>query len=254
MIIPSKGKTYKVGLIYDLHCPYHSEHAVNLACQILRDYEPDICINGGDAVDMYGVSRFDRDPDRMMNHIQSEIDVFSGVQDRLYDASGCYEWTMLRGNHEDRLRKYLWRYPELHSLRSLQLPSVLGLDKWDMALVDKVVIGKTVFRHGDVIRKHSAYTGKALLENVGHSNSEFCGHTHRGGLHYKTTGNGVVQGVECYCLCDIDKADYTRDPNWQMGMVVCEVHNGRPFPELIPFHGEGSQMFARWRGKEYKSE
>jgi len=250
MNIPSKGKTYKVGLVYDLHCPYHSEYAVDIACKILEDYKPDIAINGGDAVDMYGVSRFDRDPDRFINSIQKEIDVFHEVQWRFMDAAPT-QWYLLKGNHEDRLRKYLWRNPELHSLRSLQLPAVLGLDIFDMPMINELNIGKTTFRHGDIIRKHSAYTGKALLENVGYSHSEFCGHTHRGGLHYKTTGNGMVQGVECYCLCDISKADYTRDPNWQMGMVVVEVHNGRPFPELIPFHGEGSQMFARWRGKEY---
>lgn len=252
VIVASKGKSLKVAWVGDIHCPYQDEWALDLACSILEDYKPDIGINGGDAVDFYTVSRFDKNPERAKTNLQDEIDVFKLVQGRLNAASIEATWYLLEGNHEQRFTKYLWKNHELAGLRVLTLPNILGLDELGVKLVDEVQIGKAIFSHGSVIRKNSAYTARAELEKRAFAFSTFTGHSHRGGVHYRSSPDMIVQGVECFHLCDERQAEYVNGADWQAGMVLVDVINGRPYPELIPFHGQRSNMLARWRGKEYR--
>ena len=252
MILPSKGKKLKVAWVGDLHCPYQDGWALDLACKILADYKPEIGINWGDAVDFYSVSRFDKNPARVKNTLQDELDVFSQVQEKLGGVCRNTAWYLLKGNHEARFTKYLWKNHEIAGLRALRLPNIMGLSELNVLLTDEVQIGKSMFSHGSVIRKCSAYTARAELEKQAFTCSTFTGHSHRGGIHYRSTASGIVQGVECFHLCDEKQAEYVTNPDWQLGMVVVDIINGKPYPEVIPFHGARGEMVARWRGKEYR--
>lgn len=252
MIIPSKGKAYRIACVYDIHAPYHNDYAVEIACKIIADYDPDILVNGGDAVDMYTISRFDKDPSRLTG-FQKELDSAFEVHSRINDASPRAARYFIPGNHEFRLTKYIRMHPELYGVKALQIENLLRLEELGYTRVDRLVLGKMQFVHGEVIRKHSAYTAKAHLENCGYSYSTFHGHSHRLGIHFKTTGDGIKMGVECGHLADAKQADYieTIVANWQQGICLTEVVNGKAYPELIPFRGHAGAMFARWRGKEY---
>ena len=57
MRLSAKGKSYKVAWCGDIHAPFQDDYAIDLACSILEDYQPDIGINGGDSTDFYKVSR-----------------------------------------------------------------------------------------------------------------------------------------------------------------------------------------------------
>jgi len=225
--IPYRHNSYKIALPTDTHCPYHDPYAVDLACQIISDYKPDILIHGGDGCDFYAISRFSKDP-RRAHRLQEEIDVFGQVMGQFVEAAGDIERYMLVGNHEERVERYLRDHPELYGLRALKLANVLGLPDLGFKLTDAVVIGKTRFIHGEVVRKHSAYAAKAHLENCGYSHFTFHGHTHRMGWHFKTTANGPIYAVECGTLADPAQADYMQAQvaNWQRGLVLVEVGRG----------------------------
>ena len=232
-----------------------------MGLQIVRDFAPDIRISGSDAMDFYAISKFDHNPDRLKKGgLQREIDEWKKGEREWKDASPKAHIFFLVGNHEDRLRKYLWKNPGLYDLRVLALPSVLELEKqgiyWEkekgeLANLELVLHDRLVVKHGDLIRKYSAYTAKGELENEQYAISTLTGHSHRGGTHYATGRNGVVMAQEGFCLCST-KPEYIRGtPNWQQGIVLAEVTPNSLVMEPVPFYRCRGKVKATWRGKEY---
>lgn len=255
--LAKNGTSYKIAFPTDIHAPYHDPRAVNLACQIIREYKPDVIINGGDAQDYYTISRFSKDPDRVFLGLQNEIDIFQEVQREINSAAPLAEKYLLIGNHEDRLRRFLWENSELATLRALELGNLMGLDKLGVEPLDKVFVGDTQFTHGDIVRKHSGYSAKGMLENQGYAGNIIMGHTHRMGQVFKTRGDDVVVwGIEAGCLCDHEQAQYISGrANWQPGLVIVDIIDGLAQPQLIPFYKRNkTQLQTIWQGKEFRSK
>lgn len=239
----------------DEHRPYHDPRAVEIALKITSDFRPNLRVAGSDGLDFYNISKYDKNPQRVMDgNLQVEIDSWAAGQREWRDASPDAAVYFLIGNHEDRLRKWLWRHPELYGLEVLRLPQLLQFEKlgipWnEEAHTELELCKKLVIRHGDLVRQHSAYTAKAILEREYYARNVVFGHTHRGGSHYVTTRDGVVQAQEGFCLCRLDP-EYQRNPNWQQGLVLIEVDEYVSI-ETVPFREVNGKLTARWRGKEY---
>ena len=124
-------------------------------------------------------------------------------------------------------------------------------DKKDAANLEISLYGRLLIRHGEVVRKHSAYTARAELEREFHAISVMTGHTHRGGSHYVTTRAGLRQAHECFCLCRLDPP-YLQNPNWQQGIVLATVVDTDVSFEQVLVSGIGNACRAFWRGKEYR--
>jgi hypothetical protein len=236
----------------DLHCPYYDPYAFELSLKIIESYSPDLLVCGSDALDFYSVSTFNKNPDRK-DTLQYEIDIWRELQLQLNDAAPSADKWFLIGNHEDRLRRYLWKNPELASLNVLKLSSVLDFDSLGiLGETHEIVINNTLcIKHGNVTRKESAYAARAELGDERYSINTLSGHTHRGGTHYATTRRGVVRADECFCLCDLNP-EYVHRPNWQQGLVIGFVLEDQINIEPIPFWGYGKDKFAFWRGEEVK--
>jgi len=246
----------KVAMVTDEHFPHQDDRARSVAMQIVHDFDPDVRICGSDGMDFYALSKFDKDPARMTSSkLQMEIDYWKAGQREWCDASPNAKPLFLLGNHEDRLRKYLWRHPELADLNALKLENVLDFKKLKIGNPDGTEIlfhDQLLIRHGERIRQHSGYTAKAELEREFYSISILTGHTHRGGVHYATTRKGVVEAHECFCLCRLDP-EYILNPNWQQGIVLTEVDKHSLSIVDIPFHPRGDKLIARWNNTEYIS-
>ena len=252
----------RVAFPTDQHIPYQDDAAIAVAMKIVRDFNPELLVCGSDGVDFYMISHFDKNPDRKTG-IQKEIDQWKANQRSWKDAAPNALRTFLVGNHEDRLRKYLWKHPELADLEALKLPNVLGLVslgiewEWRKNEVDAcreiVIEDNLMIKHGDLIRKYSAYSAKAELENERYAISTLTGHTHRGGSTYAAVRGRVVQAHECFCLCSLDP-EYIRRPDWQQGIVLAEVTADTLTVEPVPITAFRCRKRAHWRGKEYLSE
>lgn len=253
----------KVAFPTDEHFPYQDERARDLALQIVQDFQPDLRICGSDGMDFYSVSGFDKDPERLRDGgLQREIDGWMAGQREWDSAAPNAKKFFLVGNHEARLARYLYRHPELFDLEALRLPNLLKLkeqdviwewDKKDAANLEISLYGRLLVRHGEVVRKHSAYSAKAELEREFYAISIMTGHTHRGGSHYVTTRAGLRQAHECFCLCRLDPP-YLQNPNWQQGIVLAEVSQVTLLVEPIPFSTVNGKLSAIWRGKQYVSD
>lgn len=253
----------KIAFPTDEHFPFQDEKARAVALKIVSDFNPDLLISGSDGVDFYAISNFDKNPERAKLGLQAEINAWRKGQLEWKDAAPHAKRRFIPGNHEDRLRRYLWRHPEIASLDAMSLPKVLDLDSLgieysneDYGSYEIVVApprggnGQLIIKHGKFVRKGSGQSARAELENECYSISILTGHTHRGGSYFASTRAGVVQAHECFCLCRLDP-EYVAHPDWQQGIILAEVGKTLLNVKLIPIHTFRRQKKAVWRGKEY---
>jgi predicted phosphodiesterase len=235
--------------ISDIHIPYHDPYAWQLTLNITRQVKPTTINILGDALDFYQLSTFDKDPKQMENgRLQEDLDQwYRMVRDLQRAAPKKCKYKYLPGNHEDRLRRYLNRNPELYGLRALELPALMRLEELGIEYYEaeiEVVADLLVIKHGDVVRKDSAFSAKGELEKEKYAISTITGHTHRLGTHYARTRSRVVKAHENGCLCLL-KPEYVKNPNWQHGITMTTHFGGELFHvEDIPYFNSGDHMKA----------
>jgi hypothetical protein len=101
-----------------------------------------------------------------------------------------------------------------------------------------IEVGNILMMHGHMARKHSGWTAKAMLDELG--TSVVHNHTHRLGAIFKTDRGGSYLGIENGCLCSMD-AEYIKGlPNWQHGFSCGWVMpSGRfHFQQVSVVHGK----------------
>jgi len=228
-------KEYEKAIIVpDTHHPYHDEHSINSVLNFIKDQKPDKVILLGDHCDMYSVSGFDKNPDRA-GQLQNELDVTFDFLSNLRRCAGFEtEIIYLEGNHEHRLKRWLWKNPELHGLRSLSIPSLLGLKELGISYRKRYVWKNTLmFTHG---KRITMYAPRWEIEDNGMSGMS--GHTHRVNSHSKTDYSGSKTWHSIGHLCDPKKAEYTDNPNWQQAIGLVRLpKRGKDYQmEVIPIN------------------
>ena len=222
----------EVVCINDAHIPYEDPVALKLAIKFCKETQPKIVILH-ELHDFYMVSRFDKDPERLTT-LQDEIDK---VNKYIYDlrvACPRSRIILLKSNHLDRLRKFLWNNaPALSSLRALKLETLLELRKFNIEYKDTFFYKGILFKHGNLVRKFSGYTARGEFEKEAVSGAS--GHTHRLGVYYHRTRAGVKFWVEGGCLCQLDPDYIDGVSNWQQGISVFQFDKkGNCFPAALP--------------------
>lgn len=243
----------------DFQIPFHNQKALVLFKRFLRKEQPDWLILNGDFQDFWEISSFDRTP-RTGKTFLEEIEIGKKILKSFRRILPRARITWLEGNHEFRLKWYLIRKAkELYGLPGLSVPELFGLRELSVEYVpcsqgankfmsNFIRVGKLYVGHWVTIAKHAGYAAKGLVDEKGVSLLQ--GHTHRFGLHARTTVDGrTLLGIENFCMC-LRKTTYVAHPNWQLGfsVIYMEKHSGRfqPYPVLI-----GKKGFV-WKGREYK--
>lgn len=215
-------------VLNDLQIPFHDRRVVDrLVLPFVESLKPYGILLNGDIVDCYAISDYTKDP-LMKKDLLREIHEVGRLMARL-QKTGARELIWLGGNHEDRLRRYLWQHaPELTmpatSFEELFRVGAHGFTYRPYGACHR--LGKLIVTHGDLASKHSAYTARMMFEKYG--NSILMGHTHRLGVFYRRDVNGVHAAYENGCLCML-QAEYAQHPNWQQGFSVVHVDKGGLF-------------------------
>jgi len=241
----------KVVFVSDIHAPYQDNKAIKALRSFIRWYQPNEIIFLGDVVDFYAVSSFTKDPSRAIK-LQEEIDEAVDILDRICKLAPKAKKYFLKGNHEHRMQKYLWsKAAELSGLRNLQIPRLLKLDELKIQYIEngKMRYHDMMVKHGNIVRKFSAYSANGEFQSVGLSGVS--GHTHRMGMFFHTNESGNYVWMECGHLCD-DNQEYMEGStaNWQKGFGIGFYKNSgshRFNVNLIPIvNGK-----AMWGGYEF---
>lgn len=198
----------------DFQIPYHDSRVLDLLGDFLDKIRPDELHLLGDINDCTAINRFGDIPrDARCRSLCFEFDVAEELLQRLTDRLPNTRIICYQGNHEDRLVRYAKTHLEIYDL----LQEVSPFKNW-RPYGDLYRSGKLHLTHGDLVRKGSGNTARAMLEK--HGVSVIHGHSHRGGSHYRTTHAGVIGAWENFCCCRFDQPYLKSLPDWQHGWSV----------------------------------
>jgi predicted phosphodiesterase len=221
-----------VGIMSDVHVPYHSEIAVAAAVGFLKDQELSALLLNGDIADFYAISRYMKDPKQrdFKGELEAVRDFLAYLRQEFPDIPIVYK----TGNHEERWQHWLWQHAaEISDDPRMSLTAWLGFTESNIELVEDkrpVLLGKLPVLHG-----HELPSGMAAPVNVARGafmktlSTVMVGHSHRTSNHaesdmwHKETG--------CWstgCLCDL-RPEYARINRWNWGFAMVAIHKGGAF-------------------------
>lgn len=218
---------HRVLFIPDIHVPFHDMVAIKAMLAFVKDWKPQVVFFLGDVVDFYAISHFAKDPLRSLQ-LQEEIDDTNKILDLICKSTPDSKRFFIRGNHEQRMQKYLWtKAAELSRLNGLKVENLLKLSERDISYLSngRHLYRGTVIKHGDIVRKFGAYTARGEFESTGMSGVS--GHTHRLAVYPHSNEAGDFMWMECGCLCRLDP-EYMdgKKPNWQQGFGIGYYKDG----------------------------
>jgi hypothetical protein len=214
---------YRIIIINDVQRPFQDDATLEAVEHFWNDLHPNLEVYNGDISDFYLISKYDQNPSRRF-HLQDELDDTHGWLARRAEANPDAERIFIEGNHEDRLRRWLWRYgKELSGLRNLELSALLRFEELKirglpyMSVLD--FLGYRI-EHG-----YKASASKAYPINVSRymaiatGSSGLCGHSHHFSAYGWTDASGSHSYVENGCICRFD-LEFAPFPNWQQAFCV----------------------------------
>lgn len=218
----------------DMQVPFHDKPSVKAVLRFSQDFEPTHLVVPGDGMDFYMMSDFDKNPSRQFR-FREELEQGHRVIKDIELATAKADRYWLDGNHEDRLRRWLWRHgAAISGLPSLEPQKLLHLDDWTY-----LTYGSSINVMG-VVMEHGEGGGQNMANRMfaKRGTSGICGHSHR--LHdlHVTNAGGAHRYIENGCLCSL-RPEFVSRPNWQHAFTYGIVVGGelRLFPTLIQHDG-----------------
>ena len=218
----------------DSHIPYTDWPLMKAIGRVIEDFQPRREFIGGDVMDMYDISDFDRNPTRRkdMNDECCETRTLLDKHKASYPEMEQY-WE--DGNHEDRLRRYLWKTAgALYGMKNEKgqpinsIPSYLNLAERGVhyfPFPSRIDYRGFVVTHGPKKGGASKFCAKWMSESI--RSSGVCFHYHRCQDYGWAGDEGQPQAfyvVGCTCRLDPDWLPY---PDWQQGLGYSRVINGK---------------------------
>ena len=216
-------------ILSDIHLPYHSITALNLALDYGKRNEVGTIILNGDTIDFHAVSYFNRDPrDRDLKYELDATRAFLEELRKQFPKALIY-WK--NGNHEERWERYLMtKAPELLDIQEFKLDVILRMNDFDIKYFE---CSKSVIKLGKLNVFHGHEFGKSIFSPVNPARGLYMkakenaieGHHHRTSEHTeKTVSDKVITCWSTGCLCQL-KADYRPFNSWNHGFAHVIVDN-----------------------------
>ncbi|NBW16816.1 MAG: hypothetical protein EBR82_53450 [Caulobacteraceae bacterium] len=220
--------TGNVGILSDVHVPYHSEIAVAAAIGHLKNEGLAALLLNGDIADFYAISRYMKDPKQ--RDFKGELEAVRDFVAYLRQEFPEIPIVFKLGNHEERWQHWLWQHAvEISDDPRMSLAAWLDLTKHNVELVEDqrpIMLGKLPVLHG-----HELPKGMAAPVNVARGaflrtlSTVLVGHSHRTSNHAESDMWHHETG--CWstgCLCDL-RPDYARINRWNHGFAMVAVHD-----------------------------
>jgi len=221
-----------IGVLSDVHIPYHNTPALEVALAHLKKRKVDTILLNGDTIDFYQLSRFEKDPRE--RSAAEEISAVNEFLDYLKYKFPKVKLIWKDGNHDERYQAYLRvKAPELLDIPQFRFPDLMGFASRGVEHVtDKRLIhaGKLTILHGHEYRQ-------AILAPVNAArgfflkakDSTLTGHLHQSSEHTEPTVRGKM--ITCFssgCLCELHP-HYMPLNRWNHGFAVVEMARGGDF-------------------------
>lgn len=226
------GIVGRVGILSDIHVPYHDETALRAAVDHLQAERIDALLLNGDWADFYSISRHEKNPKH--RNFRNELDAGRTFLKWVRQEFDGIPITVKLGNHEERWEKWLWEHaPEISD------DPIMGIDNWyAMSALDMTLVkDKRIVMAGQLPILHGHEKGNGISSPVNQARGAFMrlhhtvleGHGHRTSTHSEPDMMG--RETVCFstgCLCDLRPA-YAVLNKWNHGAAIVTVHADRSF-------------------------
>ena len=218
----------KIGILSDIHFPYHDLQALTCAIKHLKEENIDCLYLNGDITDQYSVSRHEKDP--LMRDFKREVDMNRDFLQRLRDIFRTIPIYYKLGNHENRFARALnVEAEEFAQLADLQFNIFFRLDKLGITMIEDwqgMEMGDLLVLHG-----HELYGGGGVNPSQNLFNKTICntliGHVHRTSATQKKTGfKEFINTYSTGCLTLLSPK-YMPFSMHNHGFAIVEIENGK---------------------------
>jgi predicted phosphodiesterase len=221
-----------IGVLSDIHVPYHDDVALKAAVDQLRGDKIDALILNGDTADFYSISRYQKDPRK--RNFKREVDAVRAMLVWIRSQFKSIPIVFKSGNHEERFAAWLFAHaPEITDEPRMGLDQWLDMPASGIELVDNqrpIMVGSLPVMHG-----HEK--GKGISAPVNQARGAFLrlhhtvleGHGHRTSVHCEPDMFGSE--TTCWstgCLCDLHP-EYARLNKFNHGFASVRVHGDGQF-------------------------
>lgn len=221
-----------VGVISDIHVPYHSETALRAAVAYLKRQRIKGLLLNGDFADFYSISRWTKRPSE--RDFKGELEQVRQLLRWLRAELPKIPIIAKLGNHEERWAHWLWQHaPEISDDERMGLRAWFDMDDLGIDLVEDqrpVMLGKLPVLHGHELPKGIASpVNPARGAWMRTKHSVLQGHQHQTSGHSEP--NMWHEETFCWstgCLCDLTP-EYARINRWNHGFATVDVHAGGEF-------------------------
>ena len=224
--LPSHLK--KIGILSDIHFPYHDLQALTCAIKHLKEQEIDCLYLNGDIQDFYSISRHEKEKD--MRDFKREVDMNRDFLQRLRDIFRTIPIYYKLGNHENRFARALnVEAEEFAQLHDLQFDIFFRLDKLGITMVEDwqgMEMGDLLVLHGHELQGAGGINPSQNLFNKTICNT-LIGHVHRTSTTQKKTGfKEFINTYSTGCLTLLSPK-YMPFSMHNHGMAIVEIENGK---------------------------
>ena len=226
-------KKNDIVVLSDIHIPFEDDDALEAALGVIERHKPSVVVLLGDVLDFFAISSHEKDPARgetLQYEIDAGIMFFRRLRSIVPDARIPY----VLGNHEDRLRRWIWKHKDVASLRALDFDALLETATYGIETIpyaDDIVLGDVLFRHGKAC---GVTAGRKNLQAAAMSGAS--GHTHKLSRESITTRAGLHTWVQTGCLCDLEPDWVNGTANWQHGFAIGDMIDGQYFLRPVEIH------------------
>ncbi len=252
-------KAEKWVIVGDTQVPFHDPRAVELAAQVIEEYNPDNLVYNGDMIDFWSISKHQTRRTELLASIslQEEIDRTIAVQDTLARRvkRTCKKHNV-DGNHEDRLERFLGMGPQslLGSLRSLHMAEVFQYKKRGFASYRPY--GEGIWITNNLFVYHGEYVGQTPGESVAKEinaigASVIMNHVHRrADIRFKK-GKHEYRGIENGCLCQLSSS-YKAMTNWSHALTLVNKYDDRHWTaEVIDIIHDENDVYCMYKDTKF---
>jgi len=219
-----KGK--RILGLFDVHVPYHNIAAVSCAIREGKKMKPDTILLGGDTIDFYQGSDYDKD--RSKKQIIDELVIFQDFISVLRKEFPKAKIIFKEGNHEERYNRFLYKKAgELQGIPEFSLENIIRKRAGDIDYVGE----KRVIKAGNlnIIHGHEFKGGISAPVNIARGLflkakvSCMQGHNHQTSEHTDPDMNGKITTTwSVGCLSELHP-QYMPLNKWNHGFVFIEI-------------------------------
>jgi predicted phosphodiesterase len=222
------GHLKKIGILSDIHFPYHSLEALTIAIRHLKNSNIDCLYLNGDIMDFYSISRHEKDKD--LRDFKREVDMSRDFLKKLRDLFPTIPIFYKLGNHEQRWARSLQvQADEFAQLQELQFNIFFNLDKLQFNIVEDwqgMEMGDLLVVHG-----HELYGAGGINPSQNLMNKTLCntlmGHVHRTSTTQKKTAfKEFINTYTTGCLTVLSPK-YMPFSQHNNGFAIVEINEGK---------------------------